>query len=346
MSKPISQILNHPERAVAKAIAKLEDKNGYPSHDVRLTAENIQKVRSKLAELNLDPDDTTGEELYQALMVRFQEDSRRFDEHFGMHAHGFDEKSSKAFELVSKNADLPERWVMKASWAKSLLRQHPPKRVMKQLHYRSIDSMLKRENLAEIYLGIEFIESPTWNKAHFKLASSLESTAFERRPVILASLASDKWGLTDGEPKGAYSNDYGVLGVLPTNKLSQISLLSLVVMLIDELSSFGQIKLSEIAAKLSPAAAWWSETDCLMANLAGEPVSLNLKDVADCHVSSASYKDRISQAGQKSFWRELLSRYENQIGIDEDNLPRFEDTIKNIGGVLTNQPAFEYVEDI
>jgi hypothetical protein len=253
MSKPISQILNHPERAVAKAIAKLEDKNGYPSHDVRLTAENIQKVRSKLAELNLDPDDTTGEELYQALMVKFQEDSRRFDEHFGMHARGFDEKSSKAFELVSKNADLPERWVMKASWAKSLLRQHPPKRVMKQLHYRSIDSMLKRENLAEIYLGIEFIESP---------------------------------------------------------------------------------------------AAWWSETDCLMANLAGEPVSLNLKDVADCHVSSASYKDRISQAGQKSFWRELLSRYENQIGIDEDNLPRFEDTIKNIGGVLTNQPAFEYVEDI
>lgn len=346
MSKAISRILEHPEAAVAKAITKLEDKNGYPSHDVRLTAENIQKVRIKLSELNLDPDDTTGEELYQALMVKFQEDSRRFDEHFGMHLHGFDEKSAKAVELISKNAALPERWVMKTAPAKALLRQHQPKRVMKQLHYRSIDSLLKRESLSEVYLAVEFIESAAWNKAHFKLASSLDSTAFERRPIKLAALASAKWGQSDAESSGLYSSDYGILGVQPDSRLVQASLLCLVVILVDELSSFGQASLSEITAKLSPTVAWWSKTDCLVASLNGEPVSLNLKDTADCYMQAADYKDRLSQNGQKSFWRELLSRYENQVGIDEDNLPRFEDTIKNVSGVLTNQPAFEYVEDV
>jgi hypothetical protein len=345
MSKTISQILEYPERAVVKVIGKLEAKNGYPSHDVRLTAENIQKTRHKINQLKLDPNDTTAEELYQALLVRFQEDSRRFDEHFGVHLRDFDEKSAKATGLVSKNLDLPDQWVLKASAAKVLLRQHPPRKVMKQLHYRSLDSLLKRENLAELYTAIEFKESPAWNKAHFKLAASLESTAFERRPLKLVALSSAKWGETDSSISMAYSNDYGVLGIVPSESLAQVSLLNLVVILLDELSRFSSIKASEVASRLSPAAAWWSEADCLIANQSGEPVSFNLKDVADNHLLSAEFKDRLSRAGQKSFWRELLSRYENQLAIEEDSLPRFEDTIKSLGSPF-NQPAFEYVEDV
>jgi hypothetical protein len=64
MSKNLAHLLNQPEALVELAINKLEHLNGYESTDVRLLAEINNKVRTKTKELGLDPDDTTGPELY------------------------------------------------------------------------------------------------------------------------------------------------------------------------------------------------------------------------------------------------------------------------------------------
>ena len=339
MSKALSRLLEHPEKTLSKLVTQLEDKNGYPSHDVRATAENIRRLRQKVAELNLDPDDTTGPELYHALLLRFENDARRFDEHFGLRLAGFDQKIEKAVELVSRNADLPERWVLKSPAAKKLLKQHPPAKIMKQLHYRSAESFAKRENLAEVYLAAEVIESSAWNKKHFKLASRLDTTAFERRPLRLQALTG-RWGVRETDELYAASSDYGVLGLLPTDKIQAMSLLGLVVLLLDEIGA----KPSD-AAKLSPAAAWWSGTDSITSVLSGDPVSLNLKDVALNHSQRSELGDHKRDTGQQNFWKDLIKRYENQIPAAEDILPRFESPVLNIKAPLS-QPAFEYAEDI
>jgi len=339
MSKALSALLEHSEKRLSKLVAQLEDKNGYPSHDVRATADNIQKIRQKVAELGLDPDDTTGAELYHALLLRFESDARRFDEHFGLHLAGFDQKIQKAVELVSLNSNLPERWVLKATAAKKLLKQHPPKKLMKQLGYRSAESLAKREDLAEIYLAAEVVESPTWNRAHFKLASQLDTTAFERRALKLQALSS-RWGVWDADDQYVASSDYGVLGLLPTDEVQSMSLLGLVALMLDEIDA----KPSD-AAKLSQTVAWWSGTDSLIAALDGEPVSLNLKDVALNHSNNSDLGEHMRSSGQQSFWKNLIERYENQIPAAEDILPRFESPILNIKAPL-NQPAFEYVEDM
>jgi hypothetical protein len=344
MSRPVSQIIEHPHNKVTRLIEQLERINGYPSHDVRLTAENIQKTRAKIVELGLDPDDTTGEELYEALKTKFLDDSRKFDEHFGVHGLSFDEKASKAIVLVSRNANLPDNWVLKTSAVKNLLRQHPPKRTMKQLNYRSLDSFLKRENLAEIYLAAEILESGNWNKKQRQLVSALDSTAFERRPMVLLALSSHKWGLINGDYE-VYSNDYGVLALLPSQELKQTSLLHLVVSLLDELSEFQPLELSQLASSLSPAAAWWADSDALVANKEGEPISFNLKDVADNYNQQLTYGERSNHKGQKSFWQNLLNKYENQLQIEEDKAPHFEEALKSVGGIGQKQPAFEFVED-
>jgi hypothetical protein len=46
---------------------------------------------------------------------------------------------------------------LKRNVAKELLRSHPPRRLMKQLSFRSVDSMLKRENVCELYAGLDEI---------------------------------------------------------------------------------------------------------------------------------------------------------------------------------------------
>lgn len=343
MSKTISRILDQPERTVTKIIQKLEDKNGYPSHDVRHLSENIQKIRSKIAELGLDPDDTTAEELYHALLIRFQNDSRRFDEQFGVHQKNFDDKIDRAVELVSKNVSLPERWVLKTSAAKALLRRQPPKKVMRQLHYRSVDSLLKRESLAEIYPALGFMESPSWNKLHAKAVSALDSTAFEMRPAKLVALTATKWGRGSGINQ-LFNDEYGVAGLEPSDELERAGLLSMSVLLLDELANFGQIKTADVV-RLSPAAAWWSDMDGLISILGSKPVSLNPRDTAENSLAGASFADRKIEAGQRGFWQNLLSRYQNQLAPEEDILADLTGPFKRLAAP-TPQPAFEYVEDV
>jgi hypothetical protein len=158
MSRAIAALLNEPEHLVRKAVKILEDKNGYPSHDVRHLADNIQRVRAKIAELNLDPDDTTAEELYHALLVKFQKDSKEFDACLGAENQTYDQRVETAINLVSKKLKLPEVWTLKSQAAKQLLKSEPPKKLMKFLGYRSVDSLIKRQNLAELQFMFAYFD--------------------------------------------------------------------------------------------------------------------------------------------------------------------------------------------
>jgi hypothetical protein len=345
MNKIISAILGQPEPDVAKAIAKLEAKNGYPSHDVRHLAENIQKTRVKLAELGLDPDDTTGEELYHVLLVKFEQDSRALDAQSSFVSNSFDDKAAKAVEIVSKNLDLSERWALKNSSAKNILRQHPPKKLMKHLDYRSVESLLKRENLAAIYLALDFFESNAWLSDHTKLISRQNSTAYQPRPLSLNYLSQSKWGNFDSPNSLIYNDDFAVVGLIAANHSDKASVLSLAVLLIDSLANFQAINLSREVSRLNPVLAWWSDVDGLISNLADEHVSLNLADVNSSHLHSKTYAERAIDNSRRSFWQELLSRYDNQLEAEEDIFSGIKDQMINFKTPI-NQPAFEYAEDI
>ena len=341
MSRIISAILDQPERAVKKAIDELEARNGYPSHDVRHLAECIQKIRLKLSDLGLDPDDTTGEELYQALLGKFNHDSQRFNEQFSLVGPSDNVPASLAMRIVLNNFQMPERWALKTSAAKALLKTQPPKNLMRRLNYRSVDSLLKRESIAQIYLGVNYTESAAWLKAHNKLVSGLDSTAFEVRSLNLITHNALKWGEAETGELLAYSNDYAALGLLLPQ--DSVSSLSLVIALLDALANFSGLRLSQHASKISHELVWWSDMDGLVANLNSEHVSMNLKDVFLNSLRSHSYHDRVLENAQHSFWQDLLSRYGNPLITQEDLNISFR-SLLNLSPPL-NQPAFEYADD-
>lgn len=336
MTKRISQLMDQPEHLVANLISKLEDKNGYPSHDVRLLAESVQKIRAKMSNLDLDPDDTTGEELYHALLVKFEADSNLFDVNFGAKTLDFDAKVAKALYLVAKSLELPRQWALKSTIAKNVLRQHPPKRVMKQLRYRSVESMLKRENISEIFLGAQYLEPASWLKIHSRLISRLEQTAFELRPLKLQTLSYGRWANTaDPQTFIAENNSVGALGIWPSEQVKNVPLLSMVVFVVDKLNSYKNIKLGQTTANLSQTVAWWADLDHLVANLSSEHVSLSLKDVALNSLYTLSYSQRELSHAQISFWQELLSRYEN--------LP---EAVGDMFGSIAIKPKFDIPEPV
>lgn len=342
MSKLISAILDQPEPSVKKLISKLEAKNGYPSHDVRHLAENIQKTRQKITELGLDPDDTTSQELYHTLISKFSSDSQKFDQRFSLVNTTQDQAAELAVRLVFHNFEMPQQWFIKASAAKKLLKNHQPKKLLRHLNYRSLDSLLKRENLAEIYLAISHVESVAWTKDHNKLISKLDSNDFELRKLSMCHLNRAKWGQLGSEDVLAHNSEYGVLGLLPDQQ--NVSTLSLVILLLDGLSGFKQLKTATSVAKLSPELDWWSDMEGLVANLAGDHVSMSLSDVSLNSSQTHSFQNRLSDAGKSGFWHNLLSRYENQLIPQEDLNINFSDLFNF--KVPLNQPAFEYVEDI
>jgi len=337
VSKFISAILGQPERLLRQTIAKLEDKNGYPSHDARHLAENIQQVRLKISELGLDPDDTTAEELYHALLVKFEADCLAFDIENNFHSVDFDQKAGKAIELVANY--LPKRWVLKTTAAKSLLRQQPPKKLMKQLSYRSIESMLKRENIAKLYVEANRLESAAWQKSLRQLLSKQDTTAFEVRQISIC-------GLEDFGNESApliYNDEVGALAIVRNHTTENMRLLGLTVLLADFAATLSVSENPQFKGE-SAVLKWWQEMDGLVFGLSQDHVSLNLKDVSFNHALKNSFSERLLSAGQARFWKNLVSRYENQLAIEEDALSDFSAQIIPTR-IPIRQPVFEYAEE-
>jgi hypothetical protein len=195
MSKMLSELLGATEPMFSLALQQLEKASGQPSVDVRLTSEIIGKVRLKTQELGLDPDDTTGKELYFALLNKIEQN----DEHLVKQIGGTDPNDAASLMPLMKKAwddfKTPKScWVLKRSVAKRMLKNMPPKNIMKHLHYRSIDSMLKNENLAEIYGALRFAEDPKWLNAFDETYKKLKPSDFETRNIEIVMMPADRWG--------------------------------------------------------------------------------------------------------------------------------------------------------
>src|SRR5579862_8326021 len=105
MSKILAQMLDKPEDIVKQALDKLEAYTGYPSEDARLIAGMHQASKSQIAKLDLDPHDTTAEELYQTLLSRFEEDSNHLDKALSIDpTELFSKRVAKAVALVGHAA--------------------------------------------------------------------------------------------------------------------------------------------------------------------------------------------------------------------------------------------------
>src|SRR5690606_13271164 len=91
-------------------------------------------------------------------------------------------------------AKLPRSaWVMKKSVAKRMLHSSPPEKVMKHLGYSSVESMTKRENIAEIYGALRFAESASWLKKFNSNYKKLLPSDFEVRDIEIVVMKHELW---------------------------------------------------------------------------------------------------------------------------------------------------------
>lgn len=194
MSKYLSELLGAPEPAFGQALKKLEQASGNPSVDVRLTAEIVGKSHVKMRELGLDPSDTTPKELYAALQNLLAKHDAFLCRRFGGDDPSDTEDVLRRVKMIVDRLGVPKQaWVLRHSVAKRLLKQQPPKNLLKLLGYRSLESMLKREPVSHIFAVLEFCESEKWHHDFRQQFKKLRPGDFETRKIEIELLQGAKW---------------------------------------------------------------------------------------------------------------------------------------------------------
>jgi hypothetical protein len=194
MTRYLSLSLGAAEPMFGQSIQELERAGGRPGADIRLSSEMVQQVRLKVAELGLDPDDTTGPELYHVLHQRLAIDEQRVRESLKLPANVDSVEVMAAVQkFIASKQVAGTCFALKASVAKQLIKKKPPKLTMKALNYRSLDSMLKHEPIAAIYAAAFLVESAAWQRGLYDQYSKLRPGDFEQRRIAVVSPKTKRW---------------------------------------------------------------------------------------------------------------------------------------------------------
>lgn len=194
MTRFLSLALGAQEPTFSQGIQQLEHAAGRPGTDIRLTADILQRTRTKITELGLDPSDTTGPELYNALQQRLHDDELTLRKVLGIAEDAApDEVVVRVEQFLNKHETQKAGFALKSSVAKRLLKKKPPKVAMKRLGYRSVDSMLKHEAVAQIYAAALIAEQPSWHRTFREQYAKLSPSDFETRPMCLIHPKTKRW---------------------------------------------------------------------------------------------------------------------------------------------------------
>ena len=224
MTRVLSELLGATEPMFHRDVSRLEAVSGHTSTDIRLTAEIERATKSKLRELGLDPKDTTGVELYQALQQRVQADDARL---LSTIEQKYDATSPKHVNISKVLSDLPisrSCFALKTAVGKRILVKMPPKQAMKALGYRSFDSMTRREPLFTIFAAAWLVESASWRKALVDSYKKLSAADFEIRQIAVVAPDSSHWRtlaervVTEKKHTVVGLKEFGAVVILPFPK--------------------------------------------------------------------------------------------------------------------------------
>ncbi len=222
MSRLLSDLLGAREPGFTQHINRLEQASGNTSVDLHLSSDISKKVHMKLRELGLDPTDTNGTELYHGLQGLIAKHDQFLAKRLGLKKSDSSQTVIKQVIATIQKLPIPQTcWALKHSSAKRLLQQMPPKHVMKLMRYRSVDSLLKRANLDEVFAAIYMVEATSWIDRFTASYKRLNTSDFESRNISLVNMNPKYWSNLAAKNKNLSHKmiirvgEMGVVAVLP-----------------------------------------------------------------------------------------------------------------------------------
>jgi hypothetical protein len=193
----LSDSLGAGEPSFRKSLLDMEPGGHGHNTDIRFSNHMRQAARAKVQEMGLDPDNTTPEELYHLLQQRLEADEARLTRHLqteaATHVSAEADVVSGMVHVLRKQPGTQSVFALKNGSLRAIIRQLPPKKAMKQLGYRSLDSFLKHETPVSILAAAWLSEGITWQHRLLDQYKRLQPGDFESRALVITRPDSPKW---------------------------------------------------------------------------------------------------------------------------------------------------------
>lgn len=216
----ISKLLRAPENVLLELEQKMNAITGKTGVFEKIYAENQEKVKKVLKELkNPKPESKI---IYELLIKKADKNDELLAKFFCQPKYKDTKSCSSVVDLILETVGQKEGFFLSLKKAEELLRLNPPQNILKVLKYKSIDEMLTKEDIWEIFCALRFAEDSHWlNDVFFRPYKNLKRDDFEKRAIKVIMLP-EKWLKVGSKFTGkklhniSHLKELGIVFVIPT----------------------------------------------------------------------------------------------------------------------------------
>lgn len=188
----LAKILRVDKNLIMELEANLERVTGKIGVLESIAGENDVRIHDRMATLGLVKG-ALASEVFDALISKIEADDLKICTAADVCSARGVRAATAVCELVTKVRAPHEGYFLKFEKARELLRAEPPKKILEALGYSSVEEMLSKEDLLEVYSALRFLEDQEWqNKVFFKQYETLTPADFEVRKLEVRALG-EKW---------------------------------------------------------------------------------------------------------------------------------------------------------
>ncbi len=173
MTQFLIRLFEAPKVDFHNHIDAMEREYGVRSVDIKLTNKINLSSKEILKYLSLS-DDSLSREVYHSLNHFIDQENAVIESSLGITPDTKPEEIIKTIvDYIHDKSLISSSYFVKHPKIKSFIKKHPPKKVMKTLAYRSVDSLLKRESNGLLLSLARELEGSDWHKEYVKFCSNL-----------------------------------------------------------------------------------------------------------------------------------------------------------------------------
>ncbi|MDP3725043.1 MAG: hypothetical protein Q8R20_01070 [Nanoarchaeota archaeon] len=188
----LARILRTDKDNILKIDERCSEVTGKKGVIEGLVGENEKRISEHLEMLGISRD-ASSKEVFASLVVKAEKDEKRLRAAFGNPDASKPEDLTRVLQVIQGVVGSKKGFFLKEEKAREFLTKEPPKKVIEYLGHSSVQEMLEKEDLFEIYSALRFVEDAEWmNGVFFRQYETLTPDDFEEREIRLKVL-DKKW---------------------------------------------------------------------------------------------------------------------------------------------------------
>jgi len=192
--KKIANLLRTPEATLIDLFERMEQKTKKVGVAQKIYEQNNSLVKQKLEELGILAEKADAQYVEAEILAKTNKADESFYEFLGRPNFSSQtgcEQLVKAAKEAKPGAE--QGFFIREEKLRSFLVLNPPKNILKALNYKSVDEMLQKESLFEVFAALRFVENERWlNEVFFRPYNDLTVDNFEEREIRVQVLG-EKW---------------------------------------------------------------------------------------------------------------------------------------------------------